>query len=56
MRTEMRNRLSMMGEKAMTTPPRSRDEILNLSRETTLYEWTAQKTIKPMVIDRAEGI
>jgi taurine--2-oxoglutarate transaminase len=40
----------------MTTPPRTRQEILDLTRETTLYEWTAQKAIKPMVIDRAEGI
>ena len=40
----------------MTTPPRTRQEILDLSRETTLYEWTSQKAIKPMVIDRAEGI
>jgi taurine--2-oxoglutarate transaminase len=40
----------------MTTPHRTRQEILDLSRETTLYEWTSQKAIKPMVIDRAEGI
>jgi taurine--2-oxoglutarate transaminase len=40
----------------MTTPYRTRQEILDLSRETTLYEWTSQKAIKPMVIDRAEGI
>ena len=40
----------------MTTPPRTRQEILDLTRETTLYEWTSQKAIKPMVIDRAEGI
>jgi taurine---2-oxoglutarate transaminase len=40
----------------MTTTPRTRQEILDLTRETTLYEWTSQKAIKPMVIDRAEGI
>lgn len=40
----------------MTTTDLSRQEILDLSRETTLYEWTAQSTIKPMVIDRAKGI
>lgn len=34
----------------------SRQDILDLSRETTLYEWTAQKAMKPMVIDRAKGI
>lgn len=34
----------------------TRDEILDLSRETTLYEWTAQRAMKPLVIDRAKGI
>jgi taurine--2-oxoglutarate transaminase len=34
----------------------TREEILAMSRETTLYEWTAQKVMKPMVIERAEGI
>jgi taurine--2-oxoglutarate transaminase len=34
----------------------TRDEILSLSRETTLYEWTAQKAMKPLVIDHAKGI
>ncbi len=34
----------------------TRQEILDLSRETTLYEWTAQRAIKPLVIDRARGI
>ena len=33
----------------------SRQEILDLSRQTTLYEWTAQKAMKPLVIDRAKG-
>ncbi|HEU5099396.1 MAG TPA: aminotransferase class III-fold pyridoxal phosphate-dependent enzyme, partial [Roseiflexaceae bacterium] len=34
----------------------SRQDILEISRDTTLYEWTAQSVMKPMVIDRAEGI
>ncbi|HEY0736313.1 MAG TPA: aminotransferase class III-fold pyridoxal phosphate-dependent enzyme [Herpetosiphonaceae bacterium] len=40
----------------MTTHDLSRQEILDLSRETTLYEWTTQSLVKPMVIDRAKGI
>src|SRR3982750_16077 len=40
----------------MTTTDLSRQDILDISRETTLYEWTAQTAMKPMVIDRAEGI
>ena len=40
----------------MTTTDLSRQEILDISRETTLYEWTAQKVMKPMVIDHAKGI
>ncbi|HEX6291866.1 MAG TPA: aminotransferase class III-fold pyridoxal phosphate-dependent enzyme [Herpetosiphonaceae bacterium] len=40
----------------MTPGTRSRQDILDLSRETTLYEWTAQRAIKPLVIDRAKGI
>lgn len=31
-------------------------EIIDLSRQTTLYEWTAQSTITPLVVDRAQGI
>ncbi|MGH2516237.1 MAG: aminotransferase class III-fold pyridoxal phosphate-dependent enzyme [Ktedonobacterales bacterium] len=34
----------------------SRQDILDLSRETTLYEWTAQSVMKPLVVDRAKGI
>jgi taurine--2-oxoglutarate transaminase len=34
----------------------TRDQILDLSRETTLYEWTAQRAMKPLVIDHAKGI
>jgi taurine--2-oxoglutarate transaminase len=40
----------------MTTTDLSRQDILDISRETTLYEWTSQKAMKPMVIDRAKGI
>ncbi|HEY0602637.1 MAG TPA: aminotransferase class III-fold pyridoxal phosphate-dependent enzyme, partial [Herpetosiphonaceae bacterium] len=40
----------------MTTHDLSGQEILDLSRETTLYEWTTQSLVKPMVIDRAKGI
>jgi len=40
----------------MTIADFSRQEILDLSRETTLYEWTAQSAMKPMVVDRAKGI
>jgi taurine--2-oxoglutarate transaminase len=40
----------------MTTGEHTREEILDLSRETTLYEWIAQKAMKPLVIERAEGI
>jgi taurine--2-oxoglutarate transaminase len=34
----------------------SRQEIVDLSHATTLYEWTAQSAMKPLVIDRAKGI
>jgi taurine--2-oxoglutarate transaminase len=34
----------------------SRQEILDVSHDTTLYEWTVQSAMKPMVIDRAKGI
>jgi taurine--2-oxoglutarate transaminase len=40
----------------MTIADLSRQEILDLSRETTLYEWTAQNDMKPMVVDHAKGI
>ncbi|HMO59654.1 MAG TPA: aminotransferase class III-fold pyridoxal phosphate-dependent enzyme, partial [Roseiflexaceae bacterium] len=40
----------------MTTTERSRQEIVDLSRATTLYEWTAQKAMNPLVVDRAKGI
>jgi len=34
----------------------TRQEIVDLSQQTTLYEWTAQRTMSPLVIDRAKGI
>ncbi|MBA3943821.1 MAG: aminotransferase class III-fold pyridoxal phosphate-dependent enzyme [Herpetosiphonaceae bacterium] len=40
----------------MTISDLSRQDILDLSRETTLYEWTAQSAMKPLVIDHASGI
>ncbi len=40
----------------MTIADLSRQEILGLSRETTLYEWTEQNVMKPMVVDHAKGI
>ncbi len=40
----------------MATADLSRQEIVDLSRETTLYEWTVQSAMKPLVIDRAKGI
>lgn len=40
----------------MTVTHHSREEILDLSRETTLYEWVAQSAMKPLVVERAKGI
>ena len=40
----------------MTIAELSRQEILDLSRDTTLYEWTAQSVMKPLAVDRAKGI
>ena len=40
----------------MAIPPMSRQEIVDLSHDTTLYEWTVQSAMKPLVIDRAQGI
>lgn len=34
----------------------SRQDILDLSRDTTLYEWTAQRVMTPLVVDHAKGI
>ena len=40
----------------MTIPQMSRQEIVDLSHDTTLYEWTVQSAMKPLVIDRAQGV
>jgi taurine--2-oxoglutarate transaminase len=40
----------------MTTADLSRQAIVDLSHDTTLYEWTAQRVMKPLVVDRAKGI
>src|SRR5215211_6862319 len=45
-----------IGGPLMTVTEMSRQEILDVSHDTTLYEWTVQSAMKPMVIDRAEGI
>ena len=34
----------------------TRQDILDLSHDTTLYEWTAQSVMKPLVVDSAKGI
>jgi taurine---2-oxoglutarate transaminase len=40
----------------MTVTDLSRQDIIDISHETTLYEWTVQSAMKPMVIERAKGI
>ena len=40
----------------MTHADLSRQEIVDLSRDTTLYEWTAQSVMQPLVVDRAKGV
>jgi taurine---2-oxoglutarate transaminase len=40
----------------MTVTDLSRQDIVDLSHQTTLYEWTVQSAMKPMVIDHAKGI
>src|SRR5688572_10441747 len=32
------------------------EEIVSLSREYTLYEWSAQSAVDPIAVDRAEGV
>ncbi len=34
----------------------SSEQILALSRDTTLYEWAAQSAVKPVAIDHAKGV
>ncbi len=40
----------------MTITELSRQDVIDLSHKTTLYEWTVQSVMKPLVIDRAKGI
>src|SRR5215469_12135757 len=40
----------------MVTGDLTRQEIVDLSHQTTLYEWTAQSAMTPLVIDHAKGI
>lgn len=40
----------------MTIADLTRQDILDQSRATTLYEWTAQSAMQPLVVDRAKGI
>ena len=37
----------------MTLGQLTQQDILDLSRDTTLYEWTAQSAMKPLVVERA---
>ena len=34
----------------------SADEIVQLSKRYTLYDWSAQSKVAPMAVDRAEGV
>jgi taurine--2-oxoglutarate transaminase len=34
----------------------SSDEIVRLTREYGLYEWSAQRAVKPLSVDRAKGV
>lgn len=34
----------------------SRQEILDVSHDTTLYEWAVQSAMKPLAVDRAKGV
>ena len=36
--------------------PMTADEIVALSREHTLYEWSAQAAVDPIAVERAEGV
>ena len=40
----------------MTFYDLSRDEILDVSRDTTLYAWNAERAIQPLVVDRDKAI
>ena len=32
------------------------EEIVSLSRQYTLYEWSAQNAVDPIPVERAEGV
>ena len=36
-------------------PGMTADEIVELSRKYTLYEWSAQSAVDPIPVDRAQG-
>src|ERR671917_375010 len=40
----------------MTNAAYSAQEILDASRDTSLFEWSAQGAVQPLVVDRAKGI
>ena len=40
----------------MTNAGHSAQEILDASRATTLFEWSAQGSVQPLVVERAKGI
>ena len=40
----------------MPIPKLPTEEIIRLCREYTLFEWSVQSKVKPIPVDRAEGI
>ena len=42
--------------KDVRTMTLSADEIVQLSKRYTLYDWSAQSKVAPMAVDRAEGV
>ncbi len=40
----------------MTIPKLSADEVVQLCREYTLFEWSVQSKVKPIPVERAEGV
>ena len=43
-------------ESASAAGSMSGEEIVSLSREYTLYEWSAQSAVDPIPVERAEGV
>jgi len=41
---------------AITHARMTTDDIVRLNREYTFFSWSAQARVRPIVIDRAEGI